>query len=66
MLMKLATALASRAAAAAAVTLGDDGLHKAPWLHDTFKDLREDLAGANAEGERLAVVIEQRGCIYRT
>lgn len=44
--------------------LGDDGLHKAPWMRDTFKDLRDDLTEANAEGKRLAVIIEQRGCIY--
>lgn len=49
---------------AAAATLGDDGLHKAPWMRDTFKDLREDLAEANAEGKRLVIIIEQRGCIY--
>lgn len=49
-----------------AVTLGDDGLHKAPWLHDTFKDLRDDLAEAHDAGKRLAVIIEQRGCIYCT
>ena len=44
--------------------IGDDGLHKAPWMRDTFKDLSEDLAEANAEGKRLMVIIEQRGCIY--
>tara|TARA_R110002124_G_scaffold43991_3_gene134837 strand:+ start:206 stop:766 length:561 start_codon:yes stop_codon:yes gene_type:complete len=44
--------------------VGDDGLHKAPWMRDTFKDLSEDLAEANAEGKRLMVMIEQRGCIY--
>ncbi|WP_420567948.1 thioredoxin family protein [Thalassovita sp.] len=44
--------------------IGDDGLHKEPWMRDTFKDLREDLAEANAEGKRFAVMIEQRGCIY--
>ncbi len=44
--------------------IGDDGLHKAEWMRDTFKDLREDLAEANAEGKRLALIIEQRGCIY--
>ena len=49
-----------------AVTLGDDGLHKTDWMRDTFKDLREDLAEANAEGKRLLVIIEQRGCIYCT
>ncbi|MBE9636896.1 thioredoxin family protein [Salipiger mangrovisoli] len=49
-----------------AAQLGDDGLHKAPWMHDTFKDLREDLAEANAAGQRLLILIEQRGCIYCT
>ena len=49
-----------------AVTLGDDGLHKTDWMQDTFKDLREDLAEANAEGKRLMIIIEQRGCIYCT
>lgn len=44
--------------------MGDDGLHKAPWMRDTFKDLGEDLSEATAEGKRLMVIIEQRGCIY--
>jgi len=47
-----------------AAELGDDGLHKASWMRDTFKDLSEDLAEANAEGKRLMIVVEQRGCIY--
>lgn len=50
----------------AATELGDDGLHKTDWMRDTFKDLREDLAEANAEGKRLVVIVEQRGCIYCT
>lgn len=50
----------------AAAELGDDGLHKTPWMRDTFKDLGEDLAEANAEGKRLLVLVEQRGCIYCT
>ncbi len=45
---------------------GDDGLHKTPWMRDTFKDLGDDLAEANAEGKRLLVIVEQRGCIYCT
>lgn len=49
---------------AAGAELGDDGLHKAPWMRDTFKDLSEDLEEAGAEGKRLMVIIEQRGCIY--
>lgn len=52
------------AAGAFAAELGDDGLHKASWMRDTFKDLREDLDEANAEGKRLMIIIEQRGCIY--
>lgn len=47
-----------------AATMGDDGLHKADWMRETFKDLREDLEEANAEGKRLMIIIEQRGCIY--
>lgn len=50
----------------AAQELGDDGLHKQPWMQDTFKDLREDLAEANAEGKRLVLFFEQRGCVYCT
>ncbi|MGJ8616685.1 MAG: thioredoxin family protein [Sulfitobacter sp.] len=49
-----------------AAELGDDGLHKAPWMRDTFKDLGEDLAEANDEGKRLLIMFEQRGCIYCT
>lgn len=56
----------SLAFSAQAVELGDDGLHKPDWLRETFKDLREDLAEANAEGKRLLLTIEQRGCIYCT
>ncbi|MCF6432371.1 MULTISPECIES: thioredoxin family protein [unclassified Leisingera] len=58
-LMTLATPLA-------AADLGDDGLHKTAWMRDTFKDLREDLEEANGEGKRLALIFEQRGCIYCT
>ncbi|SOC18407.1 thioredoxin family protein [Rhodobacter maris] len=46
--------------------LGEDGLHKPDWLRETFKDLREDLAEANAEHKRLLLIYEQRGCIYCT
>ncbi|MFP7675350.1 thioredoxin family protein [Marivita sp. S0852] len=52
------------AAPIGAAELGDDGLHKQPWMRDTFMDLREDLAEANAEGKRLVLFFEQRGCIY--
>ena len=49
---------------AAAVEMGDDGLHKTDWYRDTFKDLQEDAAEAAAEGKRLLVIVEQRGCLY--
>jgi thioredoxin-related protein len=49
-----------------AAEIGDDGLHKEPWMRETFKDLREDLDEANAEGKRLVLFFEQRGCIYCT
>lgn len=52
--------------AATELGMGDDGLHKSDWMRDTFKDLREDLAEANAEGKRLVLFFEQRGCIYCT
>lgn len=65
LILALATTLAL-AMPAIAVELGDDGLHKPGWLRETFKDLREDLAEANAEGKRLLIIYEQRGCIYCT
>jgi thioredoxin-related protein len=55
--------LAAPAALAGAV-MGDDGLHKTDWMHETFKDLREDFADAEAEGKRLLLLVEQRGCVY--
>lgn len=47
-----------------AAEMGDDGLHKADWMRETFKDLQEDFAEARAEGKRLMLLVEQRGCIY--
>lgn len=52
--------------ALAEVPLGDDGLHKPDWLRETFLDLSEDLADANAEGKRVVLMVEQLGCIYCT
>ena len=63
LLLTIATTLLI-AVGANAAELGDDGLHKAAWLQDTFKDMAEDLEEANADGKRLMVIIEQRGCIY--
>lgn len=50
--------------ASAAVATNDDGLHVQPWFMETFLDLREDLGEMAAEGKRLAVLFEQRGCPY--
>lgn len=47
-----------------AAELGDDGLHKTNWFRDTFKDLQEDYEEARAEGKRLLIIFEQRGCLY--
>lgn len=47
-----------------AAEIGDDGLHKQDWFSLTFKDIAEDIEDAAAEGKRLAVVFEQKGCIY--
>lgn len=46
--------------------LGEDGLHKPDWMVETFRDMRDDLAEANALGKRMLVMVEQRGCIYCT
>lgn len=67
----LALAAAALLAAAppssvSAVEKGDDGLHKQPWFSYTFKDLAEDVEAAKEAGKRLAVFVEQRGCIYCT
>jgi thioredoxin-related protein len=45
-------------------SIGDDGLHKEDWFSVTFRDIREDIEDATASGKRLALIFEQRGCIY--
>ncbi|MGG7568448.1 thioredoxin family protein [Rhodovulum sp. DZ06] len=59
-----ALALAAPGRARAAAPMGEDGLHKPSWLKITFKDMTEDLETAAAEGKRMLVLWEQRGCIY--
>ncbi|MGM0584182.1 MAG: thioredoxin family protein [Pseudomonadota bacterium] len=49
---------------AGAVDVGEDGLHKPSWLNLTFKDMTDDLRTAQEQGKRMAVIFEQRGCIY--
>ena len=47
-----------------ATNIGDDGLHKQPWLTETFNNIAEDISDAKGEGKRLLILVEQRGCIY--
>ncbi|NNE81035.1 MAG: thioredoxin fold domain-containing protein [Silicimonas sp.] len=63
-ILTIVTVLLLGSLSASAAELGDDGLHKADWMRDTFKDLQEDAAEASAEGKRLVILVEQRGCIY--
>ncbi len=62
-LLAIAMMLAGFASAGAA-EVGDDGLHKQDWFATTFRDIREDMESAKSEGKRLALIFEQRGCIY--
>ncbi len=48
----------------AVAELGDDGLHKEDWMHQSFMDMREDQAEAIEQGKTLMIIWEQRGCIY--
>ncbi|MDN5926038.1 MAG: thioredoxin family protein [Hyphomicrobiales bacterium] len=57
-------ALLTVAIAPAFAETGDDGLHKEDWFSLTFRDVGEDIAQAKSQGKRLAIIIEQRGCIY--
>ncbi len=50
----------------ASAEVGDDGLHKEDWFTITFRDIAEDIEAAKADGKRLAITFEQRGCIYCT
>lgn len=52
------------ASSAGAVETGDDGLHKQDWFAITFRDVAEDIETAGTEEKRLAMIFEQRGCIY--
>ena len=42
--------------------IGDDGLHKQTWFHDSFLEFGDDLAEAAEQGKHLMVIIEQDGC----
>ena len=43
---------------------GEDGIYHQKWFVNSFFDLREDFAEAKTKGKRLAIIFEQRGCIY--
>lgn len=58
------TVLLAGLSGAVASEIGDDGLHKQAWFATTFRDIKEDMATAKEEGRRLALIFEQRGCIY--
>jgi thioredoxin-related protein len=47
-----------------AFEMGDDGLHKEDWFAITFRDIADDIREAKAANKRLAMIFEQRGCIY--
>lgn len=42
----------------------DSGIYTQSWFLNSFLNLAEDHAEAKAQGKRLAVIFEQRGCIY--
>lgn len=63
---RILAALLIALAPAAQAEIGEDGLHKQDWFAVTFKDMAEDLETAREDGKRLAIIFEQRGCIYCT
>lgn len=64
MLKVLTIAAASIAVLATALPADAAGLHRKDWFAVTFKDVAEDIETAREEGKRLALIIEQEGCIY--
>lgn len=62
--LMIAFGLAAVLAFPARAEIGEDGLHKEDWFTVTFRDMVEDIEDAAANGKRLAIVFEQRGCIY--
>ena len=55
-------AVAAATAAQAAAVLGDDGNYAQDWYLDSFLDLAEDAAAAQAGGKHFAVQWGMRGC----
>ncbi len=44
--------------------LMDDGRYTQPWFYTSFLILKDDLADSAAQGKRLALLWDQRGCPY--
>jgi thioredoxin-related protein len=63
-LISFFTLFAFHIATTAASEIGEDGLHKQPWFTTSFRDMAEDMQAAQDSGKRLAIIFEQRGCIY--
>jgi thioredoxin-related protein len=64
LLLPFASPAALRAADKPEPQRNDDGLYTQPWFHESFLDLKEDLAEAEKVGKSLAILFEQRGCPY--
>lgn len=47
-----------------AAEMSDDGLYVQPFFADSFLELADDFAEAQAEGKDLLVIFEQKGCPY--
>jgi len=55
-------AIAAPARAAAAPTLGEDGLYHFDWYLESFLDLKDDIDTASKSGKRLAIMWGLKGC----
>ncbi|NQV55423.1 MAG: thioredoxin fold domain-containing protein [Rhodospirillales bacterium] len=62
--MAAAAAAAEPPAAIPQPTLGDDGIYRHSWYLESFLDMKEDMETAAANGKRLVIIVEQKGCIY--
>lgn len=60
----IALALVAAPALVPAEEPAPGALHTESWFSVTFNDVREDMATAAGEGKRLALIVEQYGCIY--
>lgn len=44
--------------------IGDNGLYKQDWFHQSFLEFNDDAIEASESGKYLMVLIEQAGCAY--